>query len=339
MVDSSKKDPFQGLYEVFLLVFDNSRGKIPLFIYPDDYIKNDKEKMRPINIHTIWWMDMKDQIVMDNVDLEYGEKIYLARKFLTLSKRDKKETQNDNYSFETIILILALPIDIYIFGGELLNQLTINIIKNFEGELYLLIESEIAKEEIIKTSRIKEIMGKGDKIKERIKDIVSVTCKDFFSSVMKKSDTKSIKEQKAFSYLYLKGFDISSISNKEDSEAFSNIRLFDTKINSEKEFILKNVLAISNIKINEISNELEIIVRNNTEEELTNIFVRIIQLKDFFESEIMNHTIDKWFPNEELLFISPILPNINEYILFIKDDNYPFLSKKIDLDISNLNKV
>ena len=90
MVDSSKKDPFKGLYELYLLVFDKTRGKVPLFIYPDDNIKIDKKKMRPINIHTIWWMDMKDQAVIDHVDLEYREKIYLARKFLTLSKREKK---------------------------------------------------------------------------------------------------------------------------------------------------------------------------------------------------------------------------------------------------------
>ena len=53
----------------------------------------------------------------------------------------------------------------------------------------------------------------------------------------------------------------------------------------------------------------------------------------------MNHTIDKWYPNEELIFISPILSNINEYILLIKDDNFHLLSKKIDIDNSNLNKV
>ncbi|MFX1395025.1 MAG: hypothetical protein ACFFAH_15840, partial [Promethearchaeota archaeon] len=141
------------------------------------------------------------------------------------------------------------------------------------------------------------------------------------------------------SYLSLKGFDFSSKSNGEECEVSSDIRLFDTKMNSKKDFILKNTLIISNIKINEISNELEIIVQNNTEKEISNVFVRIIQLKEFFESEIMNHTIDKWYPNEELLFISPILPNVNEYILFIKDNNEHLLFKKINIDISNLNKV
>ena len=203
MTESTKKDSFEGLYEVFLLFFDETKGNVPFFIYPDETIKNNAEKMRPINIHTIWWMDMKDQAVMDHVDLEYGDKMYIARKFLTLSKRKKKGVKVDNYSPETIIIMLALPNDLYIFGSALLNQLTINIIKNFEGKLYHVIESEIAKEKIIKTPEVKKIIDQGDIIKERIKDIILVTCKHYFSSVINKSNIKSIKQQKALSYLSL----------------------------------------------------------------------------------------------------------------------------------------
>jgi hypothetical protein len=336
MAESTKKDPFEGLYEVYLLLFDETKGKIPLFIYPDETIKNYAEKMRPINIHTIWWMDMKDQAVMDHVDLEYGDKMYIARKFLTLSKRKIKGVQVDNYSPETIIIILALPNDLYIFGGALLNQLTINIIKNFEGKLYHVIESEIAKEEIIKTLEIKKIIDKGDIIKERIKDIILVTCKHYFSSVIKRSNIKSIEQQKALSYLSLKRIDVSYMANGVDNEEFSNVRLFDIKMKPEDDLILRTPLAISNVKINDGSNELEIIVRNRTEKELNNVLVKITQLKEFFEREIMDHIIDKWFPKEELLFISPILPNINDYNLFIKDDDNHLLSKKINFTIPNI---
>ncbi len=335
MTESTKEDPFEGLYEVYLLFFDESKGNFPLFIYPDESIKNNREKMRPINIHTIWWMDMKDQAVMDHVDLEYGDKMYIARKFLTLSKRKINGAQVDNYSPETIIIMLALPNDLYIFGSALLNQLTINIIKNFEGKLYHVIESEIAKEKIIKTPEIKKIIDKGDIIKERMKDIVLVTCKHYFSSVIKKNNIKSIKQQKALSYLSLKGIDFSYLANGMDNEEFSNVRLFDIKMKSEGDLLLRTPLAISNVKINDGSNELEIIVRNKTEKELNNVFVKITQLKEFFEREIMDHIIDKWFPKEELLFISPILPNINDYNLFIRDDNTHLLSKKINFATPN----
>ncbi|MFX0188411.1 MAG: hypothetical protein ACFE8A_11835 [Candidatus Hodarchaeota archaeon] len=330
MTESIKRDPFEGLYEVYLLFFEETKGNFPFFIYPDETIKNNTEKMRPINIHTIWWMDMKDQAVMDHVDLEYGDKMYIARKFLTLSKRKKKGVKFDNYTPETIIIILTIPNDLYIFGGALLNQLTINIIKNFEGKLYHVIESEIAKEKIIKTPEIKKIIDKGDVIKERMKDIVLVTCKHYFSSVIKKNNLKSIKQQKALSYLSLKGIDFSYLAKCVDNEEFSNIRLFDIKMKSENRSVLRTPLTISNVKINEGSNELEIIVRNKTEKELNNVLVKITQLKEFYESEIMGHKIDQWFPEEELLFISPILPNINDYNLFIKDDDNHLLSKKIN---------
>ena len=52
----------------------------------------------------------------------------------------------------------------------------------------------------------------------------------------------------------------------------------------------------------------------------------------------MNHTIDIWFPEEELLFISPIIPNINEYHLFIEHKKNQCFSKKIDLNPLNIIK-
>jgi hypothetical protein len=42
--------------------------------------------------------------------------------------------------------------------------------------------------------------------------------------------------------------------------------------------------------------------------------------------------IDFWFPEEELLFILPMIPEIKEYYLFIKDSKWDLLSKKINLE-------
>ena len=49
----------------------------------------------------------------------------------------------------------------------------------------------------------------------------------------------------------------------------------------------------------------------------------------------MDQVIDIWFPDEELLFISPILPQISEYLFFIIDENNKnkLLSKKIDINL------
>jgi hypothetical protein len=80
-------------------------------------------------------------------------------------------------------------------------------------------------------------------------------------------------------------------------------------------------------------------VQNNTNSELHEISVKITHVKEFFEKEIMNQTIDFWFPGEELLFISPIIPHIEEYLIFIieEENKKKLLSKKIDINL--LNKV
>jgi len=51
----------------------------------------------------------------------------------------------------------------------------------------------------------------------------------------------------------------------------------------------------------------------------------------------MEQLIDIWFPKEELLFISPIIPHINEYLFFIieKKNKTKLFSKKIDINLLN----
>ena len=96
-----------------------------------------------------------------------------------------------------------------------------------------------------------------------------------------------------------------------------------------------------NIDIVEDSQEIEILVRNNTKEEMKDLRVSITHVKEFFEKEIMNQIVDFWFPEEELLFISPILPHIDEYLFFIiedKNDKKKLLSKRIDIKILKKNK-
>ena len=114
--------------------------------------------------------------------------------------------------------------------------------------------------------------------------------------------------QKAISYFSLKGIDSS-----DERFSLSKIKVFEPKIGNN-------------------NNEFEIIVQNNSQKEYNNISIKITSLKEFFETEIMNYTIDKWFPEEELLFISPIIPNVNEYHLFIEHNKNQCFSKKIDLN-------
>ncbi|TFG23225.1 MAG: hypothetical protein EU529_08165 [Promethearchaeota archaeon] len=318
-VEPSEKKSFEDIFEIYLLYLDETRGNIPFLIFPDESIKNNKEKMRPIMIHSVWWTDMEDQAVMDHIDLEYSNRTYFARKFLTLSKRNQHRIGTDFDNPETITIILALPSHIYIFGADLLNKLTINIIKNFEGKLYKVIESEIAKEEIIKSDKIIETIKIGEEVKQKLKNLIVNTCKDFFSSVIKEDSKNSIKLQKAISYFSLKGMDSKYYIFSDKRNSFSKIKVFEPKIGDN-------------------NNEFEIIVQNNSQKEYNNISIKIAYLKDFLETELMNYTIDKWFPEEELLFISPIIPNVNEYHLFIEHNKNQCFSRKIDLNALNVIK-
>ena len=92
--------------------------------------------------------------------------------------------------------------------------------------------------------------------------------------------------------------------------------------------------ALKGVNIIEDSNEIEIILENITEEDKSNLSVKIIHIKEFFEKEILNLDIDIWFQGEELLVISPIMPKITEYMLsiFNKSNSEKIFTKRIDLN-------
>lgn len=341
-----EKNPFEGLCEIYLLYYDEVRGHIPILICPDDSIKNDEEKMRPIHFHSIWFLNKKEDADSVNIDLEYRDKIYFAKKFHVASKRIKGRAGLEADSPELIVIIIALPTEMNIFGSELINKMTEKIITNFESFLSQIIESEIAKAKIININivnpQIKEIIKKGDNIKEDLRKLITQTCMEYFASVIKQKDPTSIKKQKAISFLSLKGIDIDYLVSNKDEITFSDIKLFNQIKKSNHLLNINSSLEISNVSFLKESNEVEVMVKNIKEKELNNILVKIAYIKDFFEREIFNHTIDCWFPKEDILFTLPIIPHENEYLFFTVENshNEKHLSKKIDLEnLTNRNNI
>ncbi|MEJ2250914.1 MAG: hypothetical protein P8Y97_14835 [Candidatus Lokiarchaeota archaeon] len=328
-----ESNPLEKLCYVYIMYFDESKGHIPLLIYPSESFKDNKEFMRPIKYHPIWFLEVEETEALDHIDLEYKGYTFFGKKFLTKSIRKKRRAGLDDETPETIVVIISLPNKLDIFGDELIEKISRKIRTNYDEKLYEVIECEIAKEEVIKSAKVKECIGKGEKIKEDITEMIKKTCKEYFSSVIQKEDSSSIKKQKAISFLALKGIDVSHIFPDEDL-SFSNIKIFDpTK--KDQDLVLKRPFKIGSINIMEDSQELEILVKNQTQKEYNNIRIKITHVREFFEKEIMNQTIDQWFPEEELLFISPIIPHIQEYLFFIieKDNKEILLSKKIDIDL------
>ena len=336
----NSKSPEKALKEeicvVYILYFDEAKGHVPLLIFPfeEGYkLKDDKRFMCPIKYHPVWFLSIEEQEPLDHIDLEFKSYTFFGKKFLTKSKRKKRRAGLQEETPEIIVVIASVSNDIAIFGDELIHLITDEIKEKFDDKLFKIIECEIAKDEIIKTPEIKKIIEEGMKIKKNLNNMIHKITDNYFPNAIKQKDTDLMNQQKALSYLALKGIDVSSIGDIKKSDFFLNIKLFDHSTKAANELTLKEPFIITNVSLIEDSQELEITVQNNTGKEIKDVIINITHLKEFFEKEIMEQDIDLWFPEEELLFISPIIPNINEYLFFItkKENKVKILSKKIDL--------
>ena len=333
--NANKECLFKELCETLLFYFDEIIGHVPLLICPENALDDDSGKMRLIRYHPIWFLELKDKTTINRIDLEYGNQMYFAKKFIIESKRVKRRAGSLQKLSEIVVLILVLPTDLDIFGGELLNFLTKKLIAKFENTLYLVIESEIAKLEVIKTEKIINKIKKGDQIKEEIKAIVNLTCEEYFSSVIKQTDATSFKLQKAISYLTFKGIDIDHIVLSAQNESFSKIRLFDYDRVVQQKLGIKDQFKITNINIINNFQEIEVLVKNKSKKEFNDLLVRITYIKEFFEKEVLSEKVEKCLPEEELLFITPVIKNTNNYLFSIIEEHFnrTIFSNKIDLEV------
>ncbi|MFX1446373.1 MAG: hypothetical protein ACFFHV_23505 [Promethearchaeota archaeon] len=329
---------FVGLCEIYLLFYDEIRGHVPLLVYPDESIKDDEEKMRPINYHSIWFLNKKENADNINIDLEYGDKTYFATKLYLSSKRKKRRAGLNEDSPEIIVIMVALPTDMNIFGDDLLDKMNSNIITNFKDSISQIILSEIEKSELtnfnLASPQIKKVIQDGDIAKEKIRNGIKNACMDYFSSVIKQKDSSSIKKQKAISYLSLKGIDINYVVSNDENVNFSDMKLFDQSKKPDQIFEIKTPFEISNVCIVKETNELEIMVKNKKEVEFNNLLIKIAHIKDYFERQILDHSIESWYPNENILFTLPLLPQKNEYLFLTIENSHKtkYLSKKIELE-------
>lgn len=333
--DSLEKNPNEYLCVVYIMYFDEKKGQIPLLMYPDDRFRSNKKYMRPINYHPIWFLETEE---LDHIDLEYKGYAFFGKKFSAKSERKKRRAGLEEETPETIVVVVSLPIELEILGDDLIRKLTDEIRNKFENEFYEVIESEIARETVIKTPKIQEYIKKGKKIKFFMRELIDKTVKEYFSNVIqKRAESPSLKTQRAISYFSLKGFDPSSLKRGDE---FSTIELFDPNKQKDNDLTIKQPLSITAINLVENSQEIEITVQNNTNKELKDISITINHLKEFFEKEVMTQEIDFWFPQEELLFVSPIVPYIDEYLFSINqregsESIQKILTQRIDLKIIN----
>ena len=326
--DSSSLD----LCEVFLLYFDEMRGHMPLLSYPDEKLIYDPKVMRPINIHSIWFLDFEEQEILDHVDLEYKKKVYFAKKFLVKSERKKERAGLKKETPETIIIMVAVPNEIEIFGSSLIKKLTKILQQKYNDVLWKLIEGEIAKSVVIKTKLMLDNIKKSYDIKRNINFDIHNTILKYFGDVVMESKSDSIKKQKAMSFLTLKGFYISSLKGFKGAP-YDDVNLFEKAASSKMLQGTFNPFKISEINFSKNSQELEVVIENNSEGNMNSMQVTISHIREFFEKEILNEIVDEWNPHEELLFVAPLYPHIDSYILNIyqKDKKLKIFTKLIEM--------
>ncbi|MBN1800813.1 MAG: hypothetical protein JW891_04860 [Candidatus Lokiarchaeota archaeon] len=310
----------EQLCEVFLFYFDESLGQILLLKSPEER-HTDEETMRILKVHSIWFLDISDKTSLDRVDLEYGMKMYFAKKFLVPSYREKRRAGSKESKNETIVLILALPIEMDIFGAALVKSTTEKMIKHFKHHFTRLIEANIASLDLIKTPKTRELFEEGQRIKKRMSALIKNSCSQYFKSVIQKTDTSTLKIQKAISYLSLRGVPIEHITKKGDKVSFSNMKLFETELKSSTNSVQKSAFSIMDKSIVEETQELEIITKNNSQNHYHNIHVKITSLTEFFEQPILFNTIEDWLPEEELVFSVPKSIGNQDMIFCLLDQN------------------
>jgi len=80
--NSSEKNPIEELCIVYVMYFDESRGHVPLLIYPDDKYKDDKKYMRPIKYHSIWFLPVDEQEALEHIDLDLEDCLVITSQVL-----------------------------------------------------------------------------------------------------------------------------------------------------------------------------------------------------------------------------------------------------------------
>ncbi|MHA1301093.1 MAG: CBS domain-containing protein, partial [Candidatus Helarchaeota archaeon] len=311
-----------SLYEVFLCYFDEARGHLPLYTYPE-HLKTDKDQERIIKIHSIWFLDTESQEDLDHVDLEFGDRVYLAMKFTGESYRAKNRSGMDETTPETYVLILSLPKDYSFLGPDLLVNLYSKI-KSLSDRLYILIQKEAAVYKVVKSSKDKTIIEEGKVIEKDLHKICKNLLPNISPDAIDSLASATTKKNEKLAYLLF--HDISRSSVPTTPRQFDISKISET---GDKTEYFKRIVHFTQIELIENRKKLKIAVKNVSLKDLFNITIEISQVQEFFETSHWETSIDTWFAGEELIFQYPISDLNNQYIFEISAPDRKLLVKEI----------
>ncbi|NVM01356.1 MAG: CBS domain-containing protein [Candidatus Helarchaeota archaeon] len=312
----------KSLYEIFLCYFDEARGHLTLYTYPE-YLKKDQNQEKIIKIHSIWFLDTEFQENLDHVDLEYGDRIYLAMKFSGESYRKKSRSGMDEKTPETYVLMLSLPKDYSFLGADLLVSLYSKI-KALADRLYILIQKEHAVYKVVKSAKDRTIIKEGKVIEKELYNISKTLLPRISADAISSLASATTKKNEKLAYLLFHDMSRSSVPSTPRQFDISKIG-----ITEDKTEYFKRIAMLTKIELIENRKKIKVAVKNVSLKDLYNIKIEISQVQEFFETSHWETSIDTWFAGEELVFQYPISDLKNHYIFEINSTDRKILVKEI----------
>nr|MDO8116782.1 hypothetical protein [Candidatus Sigynarchaeota archaeon] len=315
---------------VYLAYFDEARGHQLLLVHPSE-LKDDVEflqqESKTVFIHSIWWMSVDLQAELSHVDLEFGGRNYLAKKFTAPSHRPKKRSGMDEDTPETIVLFLNIPISLNPFGGEILNKLYVALTSAFKDDFSLAIEKTICDAKIIKSPKDKETCLAGQSILDRMAATIQATLTGY-AKQLEVSTSPDGGKQKALAYLLYQDI------KKRPQPAPPANTFFEPA--TQPAIVDLGASLHAKVKLVDASfykdqNNVNISLVNIANCDLDNCVVSIAYIEEFFERYFYDVNIDCWFEGEELSFQFECIGKkiLDEYMITVKQAEKTIFQQKI----------
>lgn len=314
---------------VYVAYFDEARGHQLLLVHPAE-LKDDQEflqsELKTIFIHSIWWMSVEVQAELSHVDLEFGGRNYLAKKFHAPSTRQKKRSGMDENTPETIVLMLSLPINLNTFGGEILNRLHAILVGKFIDKFSLAIDKSICDAKIIKSPRDKETCAEGEEVMARMSESIRDVLREFGKHVEINASSEDEK-QKALAYMLYQDLKNKPVTAK-DATFFEDAGAAVVDIGAA----LHAKIALSDACFLKSDCKINVTLVNASSEDLERCIVSIAHVEDFFERYFYDVDIEMWFEGEELNFQFECVGKKlrEEYLITVKQHGRTIFQHKIN---------
>lgn len=328
----------QYFCDIYLAFFDETRGHEVIFTYPDESRECDDECMRPIHIHSIWFLSEAEQSSLDHIDLDYGGRTFFAKKFAAPSKRKKTRAGIDDEADEVMVLFVSLPEELNIFGSRILKGLHEAIQKTIICEIADLIVGHIAQKKIIQSPKVKQEIAMGKEVYQKLARLCDWILAQFTPDLLE-GYINTVKKQKALAYLLLQDQKMKQAAPKELDITYEDIFEPLAEHAPVKGVDPRRCISICELELVD-DHVIELTLRNNSGQDLEGIRIIVSHVQEFFERNYFEQEIDFWFDGEEILVQFPTIKTIKDYIIIVegefRGEETKFVNKKFTL--SDLKK-